>query len=238
MTQVGLSVTMPSLLSHLTVLVFISSNKIPLVNFYGFSKHTSTTNDPFSFQGSFLLRLDPAGNSLSFQNLLFMPAALTYGTESGSENSESSTQLFRIFALTSELALYSALCIAHSSTDTKMLGILTTPPTIEARQRNRRVRSQKTAASSFIVPDLLDEENLSEVANSSSAKTRTRDDDFHLRMDWREIFKLVYPSITLKELQSRQQTPEEPQTMTHFINHLSTRLQDARDANNLPMGTL
>jgi hypothetical protein len=173
--------------------------------------------------------------------LCFLPAPLTYGSMVEPDDSENGSRFFRVLALTSNLALYSALCVAHIAVHgrSKMPEFWTIPPTLKLKQKNKHFRSDRTVHSGFIVPDGLDEEAYAPSRDGfMGSHSSQKRDDLHLRMDWREIFRHVFPPIDLKELQSHPQTPDESSSMTRLLDGISARLQDAKDANSLTMATL
>jgi hypothetical protein len=170
------------------------------------------------------------------QTLCFLPAPISLGSQGEPESPTGSGRFFRVFALTSDLALSSALCTVQFDT-AQQTGFWSTSPTVKVKQRNRHVRTEKFINSHFIVPDGVDDHD--EELEQRSIRTSIRQqDDLHLRIDWRDIFKHVFPSMELRDLQSRPQTPDESSTMLGLLTSLSNRLQDAREADSLPTSTL
>jgi len=211
------------------------------VHFYGFSTHTSTIGDPIYWQGSFLRSPDPNTGSGLLHTLYFLPAPVTSGSSEEPDGVKNGSRFFLVFALTSSLALCSALCVAHTvvSQGSKMPELWINPPTFKLKQKNKQFRSERTVEFGFIVPDGLDEKDYAPPGDQSmNSHTGQKRDDVHLRMDWREIFGHVFPPIDLKELQSRPQTSDKSSNMTKILSKISARLQDAKDTNSLTMATL
>jgi len=202
---------------------------------YGFSIHTGTTGDPISWESSFTWSNESNLGRESLQTLYFLPAPMSFDSNGEPESPTECGRFFRVFALKSDLALSSALCRAHFDT-AQHTSFWTTSPTVKLKQRNRNVRTEKFVDSRFIVPDGVDDYD--EQLEQRSIRTSKVSEDSHLRIDWRDIFKHVFPPMDFKDPQSRPQPPLESNTMSELLTGLSARLQEAKDANSLPTSTL
>lgn len=171
--------------------------------------------------------------------LCFLPVSLTYASGEDPEDDETDARFFRMLALSSTLALYSALSVhIPGLKGSNSQGLWTTSPALKAGQKNKRVISERYVESRFIIPDGLDEDLVLSAGKPVNHDYNQELDDLHLRMDWKAIFKHVFPSVDLKELQSRPQSPAESSTMTGLLNGIYFFLQDAKDMNKLTMATM
>lgn len=174
------------------------------------------------------------------REISFLPAPLTYGSGEEPDGAEHGSRFFRVLALTSNLTFCSALYMAHvaMSRGTKLPKHWITPPTFKLKQKNKRLRSERNVKSGFIVPDGLEEDETTVGKKFKDRLSSQNQDDTHLRMDWRDTFRHVFPPTDLKKLQSRPPSPDGSSTITGLLNDIYARLKDAKTEGSLTMATL
>lgn len=220
------------------------SNQTPLLNIYAF-KIKDGTKKPISWQKSFVLSANL--NSQSLDTLYFVPAAFDAGHDANLASVEDAVRFFQIWALTSQLALASTICVAHSAIlkDPKFPSFWKTARLNHPRSTfYSKISSDKLVREPFIIRDHEDEDHL-EILDPSSvprdphgASALNKQDDPRFRIDWRSIFDHIYRNDTISKVSSPIPSQRQSGTLEMLLRILWEEFHRAKQTGGITMSTL
>lgn len=231
--------------------MLISSSNDSLVNFYTFSMTLGPAGAPSSSQGSFTLStsLDGDLHHEMLQTVCFLPTPIISNSSRtpGPELQliERNVKFYQIWALTSTLALRSALyamqVIPAGSSSSLRLHI--SAPATRLALRRRLPDSGKAVSNSFVVPDeLTSEEEIDDIPNLSQNYQQSRRNNIGMgslkpRLNWRRIFQQVFmDNYTVHPPNASLIRSFE--TMSELLDVASHNMRQNMEEDRLPMTSL
>ncbi|RDL39034.1 uncharacterized protein BP5553_03374 [Venustampulla echinocandica] len=231
---------------HDNVSIMITSRKSPLINVYGFSTFPERPGVPTSWKGSFMLAPELDNRQVRpFLSLYLCPAPLISDPGPQLEQSDIGLGFLQVWALSPDLTLSSAICIAHNAIPEKLRlpRFLVTAP--EVPLSLFRARPGPVQRQDFVVPNGLDD--IAFVATTpgcirrdhQSKVAKMKQTDLRLRIDWKRIFKAVFPQAGSKYPHNESQlgTPGESSMIAELLTTIYDSLQQSRHENSLPNTT-
>jgi hypothetical protein len=221
-----------------------------LINIYGFST-TPGLSEPRCWQSSFLFPAETKRGATPHQpinTLLFNPVAFQDGASTNLEPAENPMAFLQAWALSTDLALGSALCVVHQGVPgtPKLPSFWKQPPTVGVKKIHRKFLSEKSIQDDFFVDDRDDEENVNILAPTYAVRDqhvealKERQNDLRRRMDWSLIFKSVFPYFSPKYSQDPWPFSgfNSTSTMHEIIAALNDHIYQVKDSGGIALTTL
>ncbi|CAG8958326.1 hypothetical protein HYFRA_00000682 [Hymenoscyphus fraxineus] len=224
--------------------VVISSSQTPLLNIYAF-RTAPGAKQTISWQRSFILSKNTSSQSLD--TLCFVPAAFDAGDDSDLAGLEDVFRFYQVWALTSQLALTSTVCVAHDAgLDHSKIPSFWKDVALNRRKSTRfsKVVSAKVVSKPFIIKDHEDEENLEFINPSSIPQVphelvlRQKQEDLRLRINWGMVFDRIYSNNIISKAASPIPSQNETGTLEMLLKTLWDEFHRAKQTGGITMSTL
>jgi hypothetical protein len=204
--------------------------------------------EPRCWQRSFLLTRNKNSRESQIQpirTLLFSPVGFQNSMATYSQDDGDLTMIFQAWALSTDLALGSALCVSYQGSE-KLPSLWKTFPTVRVKKTHRGLISDKYAGDDFRISDGEDERAVDALAPPHAIRDRhlvkldANQNDLRRRVDWTRVFEKVFSAFdpTNEQISETSSRSAPTRSMNELILSMNKHLNHAKFSDGITLTTL